>query len=496
MELKNLKMLLKSALQKECASLGSISINGLETQMITGVSCNSKAVKEGHLFVAIKGEKFDGHEFLNEAYERGARVAIVETGNGDTPGIKKVKVADTRIALAAIAAEYYCHPSKRLKVVGITGTNGKTTTSYLVKNILSCSKEDAGLIGTISYKIGQRDIPATNTTPGPLELQSLLAQMGSLGLHYCIMEVSSHALEQHRVDGINFSGAAFTNLTPEHLDYHKDMESYFNAKLKLFQNLSPDSFAVLNVDDEYGKRITGLTQAKAITFGLKNKADIMGSSIRLSLEGIQVAIRTPEGDFTVDSKLIGAHNVHNILAATGIGIGLGLGLEGIKKGIEGLKGVPGRLEAVDCGKPFKVFVDYAHTPDALEKLLLALKPLVQHGKLILIFGCGGDRDRMKRPLMGKVAARLSDILILTSDNPRSEEPQAIIGEIENGINGSCHYMKEVDRLEAIKRGLSIASQDDIVVIAGKGHEVYQIFKDVTVPFDDRDVVKKILLNDY
>ena len=463
-------------------------------------------MKEGHLFVAIKGEKLDGHDFLDEAWERGARVAIVQTDRGNTSGIKKIIVPDTRVALAEIAAEYYSYPSHKLKVVGITGTNGKTTTSYLIRNILACSNEDSGLIGTISYRLGDRDIPATNTTPGPLELESMLAQMYSIGLRYCVMEVSSHALDQHRVDGIKFSGAVFTNLTPEHLDYHKNMGSYFNAKLKLFQNLSPDSFAVLNADDEYGTKIKKMTTSKpvrneflngsnVITFGIDNKADVMASSIKLSLEGIQAIITTPEWDFTMTSKLIGRHNVYNILGSIGTGMGLGLTSDAIRSGIEGLQGVPGRLEIVDCGQPFKVFVDYAHTPDALEKLLAALRPLVS-GRIILVFGCGGDRDRTKRPLMGRVASKFADTVILTSDNPRSESPESIIREIEDGLTGSINWMKEIDRAEAIKRGLAMAlsraSSDDAVVIAGKGHEVYQIFKDVTVPFDDRDVVRKIL----
>lgn len=467
----------------------------IEPSLFTGVSCNSKAVKEGHLFVAIKGEKLDGHDFLDEAWERGARVAVVQTDIGNTSGIKKIIVPDTRVALAAIAAEYYSYPSRKLKVLGITGTNGKTTTSYLIRNILACSNEDSGLIGTISYRLGDRDIPATNTTPGPLELESMLAQMHSIGLRYCVMEVSSHALDQHRVDGIEFSGAVFTNLTPEHLDYHKDMGSYFNAKLKLFQNLSPDSFAVLNADDEYGARIKKLADSNVITFGIDNKADVMASSIKLSLEGIQAIITAPKWDFTVTSKLLGRHNVYNILGSVGAGMGLGLTSDAIKSGIEGLQGVPGRLEIIDCGQPFKVFVDYAHTPDALEKLLAALRPLVS-GRIILVFGCGGDRDRTKRPLMGRVAARFADTVILTSDNPRSESPESIIREIEDGLTGSINWTKEIDRAEAIKRGLSMAlsgvSSDDAVVIAGKGHEVYQIFKDVTVPFDDRDVVRKIL----
>jgi UDP-N-acetylmuramoyl-L-alanyl-D-glutamate--2,6-diaminopimelate ligase len=479
-------------------------LNNLDYQFIShqdnpdilGITCNSKEVRNNFLFVAIKGSKCDGHDFLDEAITKGAKTIIIQDNlipniNLPTPIIK---VPDTHRALAWLCAKFYGYPSKHLKVIGITGTNGKTTLSYLTESILNSAGLEAGLIGTIGYQFKDRLIPATNTTPNAQALQYLLAEMVKAGLKFAVMEVSSHSLDQQRVEAIDFGMAVFTNLTRDHLDYHLSFEKYFKAKAKLFKILSPRSRAIINIDDPYGRRLVDRTKASVLTYAIKNPASLCASKISLNLDRTRFLVSTPKGTLNIKTKLIGRHNVYNILGAIGVGISSGLNLNIIKEGVEKLKLVPGRLETIDCGQPFKLFVDYAHSDDALKNVLSMLRQITPDSKIILVFGCGGEKDKGKRPKMGKIAATLADFAIITSDNPRSEDPKDIACDILKGIKKSSkgRYRVILDRFEAIKEGLSLADTKSIVLIAGKGHEAYQIFKDRKVPFDDREVARQIL----
>ncbi|MFN7171000.1 MAG: UDP-N-acetylmuramoyl-L-alanyl-D-glutamate--2,6-diaminopimelate ligase, partial [Candidatus Omnitrophota bacterium] len=408
-------------------------------------------------------------------------------------GVIFIGVKDTRHILAKLAANFYKHPSTKLKVIGVTGTNGKTTTTYLIESILKTAGFKTGLIGTINYRFGERVIPALNTTPGAVQLQELLFSMQREMIDYTVMEVSSHSLEQGRVDEIDFHAGIFTNLGMDHLDYHKTLENYFNAKAKLFTKLNSSSWAVVNIDDQWGKEMLIRTSAKTVTYGINKPADVEARRIHLHCEGSQFLVNTPYGEIEIVTPLLGIHNIYNILASISLGIAEKIPLEIIKSGIENISCVRGRLEPVDAGQPFKVFVDYAHTDSALKNVISSLKVLFR-GRIIVVFGCGGDRCREKRPVMGKIASELADYVILTTDNPRSEEPEAIIRTIEKGfLRGFDRYQVILDRYAAIKEALSMAGEDDVVLIAGKGHEPYQIFKNVTVPFDDRIVVREILL---
>ncbi|MDP2928465.1 MAG: UDP-N-acetylmuramoyl-L-alanyl-D-glutamate--2,6-diaminopimelate ligase, partial [Candidatus Omnitrophota bacterium] len=385
------------------------------------------------------------------------------------------------------------NPSKKLKIVGVTGTNGKTTITYIIENILKAAKRPAGVIGTINYRIGQRRMPARNTTPGPFELQALLGKMLKRGVEDVVMEVSSHSLDQGRVDHLLFDVGIFTNITKEHLDYHKTIDKYFDAKARLFHKLKKNGVAVLNNDDSMVAGLKRRIKSDLITYGLNHKSDVMAHNIRLSVDSSIFTIKTFKGSFEVKTKLIGKHNVSNILASAAAAIALRIPLNIIKRGIESLGAVPGRLEIIDAGQPFKVFVDYAHTEDALYNVLSLLREIVPDRKIITVFGCGGNRDSLKRPLMGAVACKFSDRVILTSDNPRFEDPFVIIAQIESGIKGEfLNYDIVEERQDAIHRALKLARQGDVVVIAGKGHEKYQIIKDRMIPFDDCHVARSAL----
>ncbi|MBM3252947.1 MAG: UDP-N-acetylmuramoyl-L-alanyl-D-glutamate--2,6-diaminopimelate ligase [Candidatus Omnitrophica bacterium] len=461
---------------------------------IKGISDNSKYVREGFLFLALKGERLDGYDFIQEAIDRGARVVVSYKDFIAPCGVVKIIVENKREVASDIACAYFENPSRRLKIVGITGTNGKTTTSYLISNIFEQAGFGTGLIGTINYKIGNRTIPAVNTTPGAIELQGYLSEMLGDGLEFVVMEVSSHSLQQERVRNIKFSSAVFTNITQDHLDYHKTFEDYFEAKARLFNLLEEGARAVINIDDEYGKRLMESLKTKPITYGIKADSDIKSKIHKMDIGGSIFEVLSPYGKFEIKTKLIGLHNIYNIMAAIGVGILFGIEEEHIKKGVETLEGVKGRLEELSYGQPFKVFIDYAHTDDALRNILGILKPLTR-GRLIVVFGCGGDRDRAKRPLMGRVATEFADYVIITNDNPRSEEPTLIANEICNGfIDNFRNYTVILDRYSAIKEALRVAKNDDIVVIAGKGHETYQVLKDKVIHFDDKEVVESILLN--
>jgi UDP-N-acetylmuramoyl-L-alanyl-D-glutamate--2,6-diaminopimelate ligase len=407
-------------------------------------------------------------------------------------GVVKVVVADTRKALALMAANYYEYPARSLTMVGITGTNGKTTTTYLVKSVLEAHGHKVGLIGTIEYVIGDKTVPAHHTTPESLELQELLAQMRDAGCSSVSMEVSSHALQQSRVYGIEYRVAAFTNLTQDHLDYHGSMEEYFRAKKILFDELSPASVAVVNKDDEYGKRIAASTKARTIAYAASNDADIEGSNVARSIDGITMTVGHAGERTSIASPLVGRFNVYNILTAFSVGVALGIPKEKIKQGIANLQTVKGRFERIASPKGWTAIIDYAHTPDALEKCLRAIREVIPGGRIITVFGAGGDRDKTKRPLMGAIAGTLSDIAIATSDNPRTEEPQQIINEIVAGIPKHVRLYQDVDRRAAIRKATELARAGDVVLIAGKGHEEYQIIGTERRHFSDREVVEEFL----
>jgi UDP-N-acetylmuramoyl-L-alanyl-D-glutamate--2,6-diaminopimelate ligase len=478
-----LKDILKTIRFKASGSVAKIDVSN--------VTDDSRAVSAGSLFIAKKGYAQDGARFIADAVKNGARAIITEEDFVPSRGVLKILVRDTRKALSVIADNFYGHPSAKLKVIGITGTNGKTTITYLLESIIKAAGEEAGVIGTISYRIKNKVLSAKNTTPGPLELQALLADMVKMGIGYAAMEVSSHSLDQGRVDSLFFDAAIFTNLTGDHLDYHKTMGGYFKAKKRLFEKLKKGGAAILNGDD---KKVASLERSlkNAIVYGTKKNADVMAKDIDLSMKGTSFTVKTRKGSFKIETRLIGMHNVSNILAATAAAMALEIPVSAVIKGIGRLTAVPGRLEAVDAGQPFKVFVDFAHTEDALFNVLSLLREIAEK-RIVTVFGCGGNRDKTKRPRMGKVACRFSDHVIITSDNPRHEEPGEIVAEIEKGVRGAfSNYDIVVDRREAIAKALEVAEEGDVVVIAGKGHETYQIIKDRTLAFDDRIVARNIL----
>ena len=464
--------------------------------MIRSITDDSRKVKKGDIFIAVRGRDNDGHLFIKNAVKNGANIIIADRDFKAPAGIEKVLVKDTRSALPVIADNFYGHPSSKLKLIGVTGTNGKTTITYLIESILKSAQKNAGVIGTINYRINGKSIPAKNTTPGTLELYGLLSRMVKNNAYYAVMEVSSHSLDQGRVNGLLFDTAIFTNITKEHLDYHKTLKNYFNTKTKLFEKLKSNGIAILYNDDKMVAGLKSKIKNKVLTYGIDKKSNITAKNITLSLDHSSFEIKTLHGSLKIRTGLIGRHNISNILAAVAAAISLGLPLNVIKRGIESFKLVPGRLETVDAGQSFKIFVDYAHTEDALSNILKLLKEVVRSGRIITVFGCGGNRDRSKRPLMGRVACRLSDRVIVTSDNPRFEDPVKIISEIESGIKGKfLNYDVVEDRRDAIEKALRCASRNDVVVIAGKGHETYQIIMDKLMPFDDRKVIKELMKSD-
>jgi UDP-N-acetylmuramoyl-L-alanyl-D-glutamate--2,6-diaminopimelate ligase len=465
---------------------------------IKGVTNDSKEVKPGYLFVAVKGTKTDGGLFIEDAINRGAIAIVSEQDFPKKNGTVFIKVNSVNDVLWQIAKQFYGDPSLRLKMTGITGTNGKTTTAYLVKNIFQCAGIQSGLLGTIEYLIGDRKIPASLTTPDVLKVNQYLSQMIENKCRACVMEVSSHAAEQGRVKGVNFNACVYTNLGRDHLDYHKTIDNYLSAKTKLFTELSEDNWAVVNVDDPYADNIIKNTRAKVIGYGI-NAVNATNTAFKLKARGAKITgsgmkftIDASGFDkrFSIETKLIGNYNIYNILAAAGVALAFGISEDSIREGIFITDTVTGRLEKVNAGQFFNVFVDFAHTPDAMENVIDTIKHITK-GKLILVFGCGGDRDKEKRPLMGRVACRMADYTFITSDNSRSEDPIQIISDIEKGFNNKS-YKAVVDRKEAIKEALALAEPGDSVLIAGKGHENYQIFKNTVIPFSDRDVAEAIL----
>jgi len=479
----------------------------LREREVSAIVQDSRRAVPGSLFVAVRGFHSDGHQFIPQALLRGAEAAVGERVPADVPADRVIQVPDSRRALALLAVRFFGDPSEKLKVAGITGTKGKTTTSYLVRSIVEAAGLRTGLIGTIDYRIGDKVYPAPNTTPESLELQALLAEMVAQSATHCVMEVSSHALALGRTDGCRFEAAAFTNLQPEHLDFHPSMDDYFEAKLKLFTGLGPDKTAVVNRDDPRCDEILARTNAKVITYGRSGSADVRpGGVIGHGSTGIRFRAVTPIGEVGIDSRLVGGHNISNILAAVGMGVALGCPRAAIEEGIRRMTAVPGRMERIDEGQPFGVFVDYAHTDESLAALLRAVGD-IGGGRVITVFGCGGDRDRTKRPRMGAAALAGSDAVIVTSDNPRTEDPLAIISDIETGMSagrkvsradelaapgGSTPYLVVPDRAAAIDAAIGLARPGDIVVLAGKGHEDYQIVGAEKHHFDDREEARKAI----
>ncbi len=468
---------------------------------ISAVEYDSGLVRPGTCFVAMKGEKTDGNRFVDAAVSAGA-VAVVSDSTQISPGesIAWAQVPHGRRALARVSANFYRRPAEKLSICGITGTNGKTTTSFLLESIFNAAGRKSTLIGTVEYHVAGTVLPAPHTTPESLELNRMFAESVKQGVTEVAMEASSHALEQERVYGIPFDVAVFTNLTRDHLDYHGDMERYFASKQILFagSGTEPPRVAVLNIDDEYGRRLESLSRKRSqvVTYGLSG-GDFHARDARIESSGTRFELVTPKGEVAIFSPLVGRVNVYNILAAAGAAFARGVSLDAIARGIGQLRRVPGRFETVDCGQPFMVAVDYAHTDDALRNLTALAREFVNRGggknKVITLFGCGGDRDRAKRPLMGEAAGRGSDFVVLTSDNPRSEDPLAIINDAKIGLDrSSTRYVIEPDRRKAIALALNEAKSGDIVLIAGKGHEKVQITREGSAPFDDVTVAEEEL----
>jgi UDP-N-acetylmuramoyl-L-alanyl-D-glutamate--2,6-diaminopimelate ligase len=459
---------------------------------IADVAHDSRRVGPGALFVAIRGLVSDGNAFVEAARKKGAAAVVSEAPA--QPGGPWVRVADAREALAVLSAAALLDPSEKLSLIGVTGTNGKTTTTHLIDAALRAAGETVGLVGTVHYRIAGRLTAGARTTPESSDLQALFRDMVEAGCTRAVLEVSSHSLVLKRVHGCRFQVAVFTNLTRDHLDFHGDMDRYFEAKRQLFDTLlREDGRAIVNADDDRAAEILHASRAPVWTYALEHPADFTAEGIHLSMEGTRFVARTPFGPVPIRTPLLGRFNVSNILAALGAALAVGVPKEVAAQGLASLEGVAGRLERVDAGQDYTVIVDYAHTDDALKNLLETVREL-RPRRIITVFGCGGDRDRTKRPLMGAVASRLSDVVILTSDNPRSEPPEAILEEIRLGMPAGRGAEVEsiVDRREAIARALEMARPETAVVIAGKGHETTQTLRDRTIPFDDRQVVRDIL----
>jgi UDP-N-acetylmuramoyl-L-alanyl-D-glutamate--2,6-diaminopimelate ligase len=469
------------------------------TAPLAGIAYDSRAVIPGQVFVALKGQHADGTAFARQALERGAAAIVSEHEPPPDLDAPWIVVQNARLALAILSVAFYRDPSRQMRMIGITGTNGKTTTAYLVASIFEAANVRCGILGTVAYRVGSSpsDVrEATRTTPEAPDVQQLLREMVDHGCGACAMEVSSHALSLRRVDGITFAAAIFTNLTRDHLDFHLDMEDYFRAKRRLFEMLPRDAPALLNVDDPRGAALAD-AGGRAVTFAIGKPADITPGPLSFSLDGLSFDVRTPRGALRVRSSLVGRPNVYNILAAVSAATALDLPFDAIERGVRSLAGVPGRFEVVSGStSDVTVVVDYAHTDDALKNLLETARPLAK-GRLITVFGCGGDRDRTKRPLMGAVASARSDVVVITSDNPRSEDPDRIIDDVLRGITSdtrrdAVRLLTIPERREAIDRAIGLARPGDLVLIAGKGHEKYQVIGSRTLPFDDVAVAREAL----
>jgi UDP-N-acetylmuramoyl-L-alanyl-D-glutamate--2,6-diaminopimelate ligase len=483
-----------------------LAASPLANSTVTTVTHDSRAVSRGAVFVAVPGLRTDGAKFASEAVKRGAIAIVAERDPGVSTDVPWLPVSNARVALAELAGVLYGHPSRELTLAGVTGTNGKTTTTYLLASVFDAAALPSGRLGTVSFRVGpsaadERD--ASHTTPEASEIQRMLREMVTRGCKACAMEVSSHALAQHRADELVFAVAIFTNLTRDHLDFHGDMSQYFAAKRRLFEMLPAGAAAVVNVDDPKGVELAE-TLPRVLTYAIDRAADVRATGIASTLQGLAFDVATPTGTLSIRSPLIGRPNVYNILGVVGAATALGLSPAAIERGIAALEGVPGRFQVVSTTTDnVQVVVDYAHTDDALKHLLETARTLTS-GRIITVFGCGGDRDKTKRPLMGAVAARLSDFVVLTSDNPRSEDPGRILDDIMRGLSPTPEpgapsrprtaFVRQPDRRVAIDLAVRTAEPGDLVVIAGKGHERYQVIGDRTLPFDDVEVARAALVN--
>lgn len=470
----------------ELISGTTITLRGADTD-ITDIGYNSRNVVKGSIFCCIVGLNFDGHSFAEQAVENGAAALLVERPLPiDVP---QLVTDDARKGMALISAAFFGHPELKMRLVGVTGTNGKTTTTYMVKSIAEQAGLKVGIIGTIRNMIGNESLYTERTTPESVDLYRLLKLMADRSVDLVVMEVSSHALDQNRVYGLPFDVGLFTNLTQDHLDYHKTFENYLRAKKKLF---FASKQAIINADDPYSGRISEGLPCPVTTFGVRDKADIAGSNIDITTRGVVFDLHTPSGDIRIDLPIPGLFSVFNAMGSVGAALALGISLQQIKSGLEVMTSVSGRLEAVPTERDFSVFIDYAHTPDALENVLKTVHEFAK-ARILCVFGCGGDRDRAKRPIMGEIGGRYSDYAIITSDNPRSEDPMSIISSIEEGIRRTgTRYSVIENRREAIRYALASAKEDDIVLIAGKGHENYQEINGKRYRFDDKETVKELL----
>jgi UDP-N-acetylmuramoyl-L-alanyl-D-glutamate--2,6-diaminopimelate ligase len=475
------------------SNIYGVNIIGDENEDVRGIAYHSKKVEKGYLFVALKGQKTDGNRYIMEAIDRGARAILSEENPQSNFPVTWVKAEEARKVLALISAKFYDFPSKKINVIGITGTNGKTSVTFILENIFLKTGFPTGVIGTINYRYSGKEYSSTLTTPEAPDLQRILKEMKDNGVIYCFMEVSSHSLALDRVLGIVFRAGVFTNLSGDHLDFHKDMEDYYQAKKKLFIPENNNMKAVINIDDPWGERLRKEISIGYISYGFKEGADIKVEKYKLMEEGIDALIKTPKGEIEIRSPLLGRPYLYNILASIGVSMIFNVPVEKIKEGIASIRQIPGRMEKVENKHGINVIIDYAHSDDSLKNLLKTVNQ-IKGGKIILVFGAGGDRDRSKRPRMGEVAGRLSDFSIITSDNPRSEDPIKIIEEIEKGFKKiqKKNYTIIPDRREAICKAINMAQKGDWVLIAGKGHENYQIIKDKIIPFNDKEVASQFL----
>ena len=475
--------------------LSAKSIHGSLDREITGVRYDSRRVTPGNLFVAVRGTSFDGHSFIEQAVDKGA-VAVVGERAALSQRATAIVVPDSRGALAQLAATFFGYPSRKLKMIGVTGTNGKSTTTFLIKHLLERASQSTGLIGTVQYEVGERRLPASRTTPESLDLQELLLQCVEAGCRNVVIEVSSHALSQGRANEIEFDIGVFTNLTRDHLDFHNGMKDYFLAKARLFESLrqsqKKDRKAIVNIDDPYGQQLVARfgRDLPIISYGMGARADFRASDFKVDMNGTSYRLDAKDKSYLVRLPLIGRFNIYNSLAALAAAHAVGLDVRNAVLALAKAPQIPGRLEAVPAKRKFQVFVDYAHTDDALLNVVKTCRDL-NPNRLILVFGCGGNRDRAKRPLMGAVADQYADYAFITSDNPRKEDPEAIVRDVETGFKHK-NYEKIVDRKLAITRAIAMAQPRDIVLIAGKGHEKYQEFSDHTVPFDDVETAARAL----
>lgn len=473
----------------------TVTLAGSPDGEVRGVCYDSRQACPGSLFAAIPGEHVDGHEFLGAAVAAGATAVLSERPVMSGVNVTWVQVRNLRRALAQVAAAFYAHPARALKLIGITGTNGKTTTSFLLESILLAAGQRVGLFGTVEYHTASGIAPARQTTPEAVDLQRFLAELRDAGAGWVVMEVSSHALVLDRVYGCPFAAAVFTNLARDHLDFHQTFESYFEAKRLLFlgSGAPPPALAVLNVDDPYGQQLLSICGGRVVRYSLeRNGGVVTARRPQLTATGIRFTFETPEGSLAVQSPLVGRSNLWNLLAAAATAYGLGIPLDTIAAGLQGVGRVPGRFERLEAGQPFSVVVDFAHTDQAFTNLIETARELTR-GRVLIVFGCGGDRDRTKRPVMGEIAGRLADQVILTTDNPRSEDPVHIINDIVVGVQkAGGNYLIELERERAFERAFDLAQEGDIVLLAGKGHQETQVFRDRVEPWSEVEVARRVL----